>query len=110
VLCYNFDIKPQLKYATALDLAVNPAGMATKFRAAKYELSETKANSWYLATQRKLTFGEAENDLSLVDQINRDSELKHEDTGVQNVTDGKIHLQCTIPSYGAVICVLKKAE
>lgn len=110
VLCYNFDVNPQLKYTTKVNVNIDPNGIGKKFQATKYELSETKANSWYLAKERKITFAQAENDLSVVDTLNKDSELKPEDLGLHEVKDGTIHLQCTIPSYGAVLFVLKKAE
>ncbi|MBN1556252.1 MAG: hypothetical protein JXA11_16045 [Phycisphaerae bacterium] len=110
VLCYNFDVNPQLKYTTKVDVHIDPDGIGKKFHVTKYELNETKANSYTLARQRKITFAQVDKDLTLVDKLNKDSELKPEPIGLHETREGKIHLQCEIPSYGAVLLVLKKAE
>ena len=107
VLCYSFEADPRVEYTTAVDLTVRPAGIGARFKATKYELSSTKANSWYLAQEAGLTQADCENDISLVDKINRESELKPENAGTYQATNDKIHLNFSLPAYSAVLYVFE---
>ncbi len=105
VLCYSFDVNPQVTYTTSVNLTVNPAGLGHKFKATKYEFSGTKGNSWYLAQQMKLTQADCERDVTIVDRINRASEIKPENAGVYKVEGGKLNLNFSMPAYSAVLYV-----
>jgi xylan 1,4-beta-xylosidase len=108
VLCYSYDPDPQADYTTQVSLSVHVAGLGQRFRATKYELSRTKANSWYLAQQMKLTQADCERDLSLVDRINRKSDLKAEDEGMHDAAGGKVTIHFGLPAYSAVLYLFDK--
>ncbi len=108
VLCYSFDVNPQVKYTTAVDVFIKPGEPGKGFKVTRYEFSKTKSNSWYLAQKMRLTQGDCIKNPSIVDTINRDSELKPEDAGTVTLKDGKIHLKHDMPAYSAVLFVLDK--
>lgn len=110
VLCYSFDVNPKANYTTKVDVRIKPDEIGKKFKVTKYEMSGTKANSAYLAKQMKLTQADCENDVSLVDKINRESELKPEDLGEVEVKDGVAQLSVDMPAYSASLLVLEKVE
>jgi len=110
VLCYNFDVKPDDTYTTAVNVTIDPAKIGNKFKVTRYELSKTKANSWYLAQKIKLTQADCIKNPSIVDQINRDSELKPESMGAVEAKNGKIDLKLNLSGYSAVLLVLEKEE
>jgi xylan 1,4-beta-xylosidase len=110
VLCYSFDPAPKVTYTTSVNIAIDPAGMGKKFKVTRYELSENKANSWYLAQQMKLTQADCERDVSVVEKINKDSELMPEDMGVAEVQNEKVHLKVNIPAYSASLFILEKKD
>jgi xylan 1,4-beta-xylosidase len=109
VLCYSYDPDPQAEYTTRVRLSIAACGPAKRYRARRYELSSTKANSWYLAQQMHLTQADCERDISLVDRINRDSDLRAEDAGLHEVVAGKLSLRFELPAYSAVLYVLDPA-
>jgi hypothetical protein len=108
VLCYSFEANPQVKYTTAVDLSIDPAGLGKTFKVTRYELSKTKANSWYLAQKIRLTQADCIKNPSLVDKLNKDSELKPENAGMAEVRAGKIVLKFELPAYSASLYVLEK--
>jgi hypothetical protein len=89
---------------------LNPTGIGNTFKVTKYELSDTKANSWYLATQRKLTHQNCEDNPAIVDEVNKASELKPEDMGKVNISENRIRMAFDLKSYSAVLFVFKKIE
>jgi hypothetical protein len=110
VLCYSFESNPKVNYTTTVNVAIDPADIGERFTVKRYELSKTKANSWYLAQQRKLTQADCRRDPSIVDAINRESELKAEELGVLEVKDGRITLQAAMPAYSASLFVLEATK
>ncbi|MFA5206440.1 MAG: hypothetical protein WC708_18740, partial [Lentisphaeria bacterium] len=111
VLCYSLDPDPKAAYTTQVSLAVKTAGAGKKFQVTRYELSDTKANSWYLATRMKLTQQMCVDNPALVAQINRDSELKPENLGVLTATrEGRVALEFPLKAYSAVLFVFTEAK
>ena len=106
VLVYSYDPDPQADYTTHVRLSIVPDGPATRYHARRYELSGTKANSWYLAQQTHLTQADCERDISLVDKLNRESDLQAEDAGAPEVVAGKLSLRLQLPAYSAALIVL----
>jgi hypothetical protein len=110
VLCYSFESNPKVSYTTTVNIAIDPAGLGKKFKVTRYELSETKANSWYQAQQMKLTQADCERDPSIVEKINKDSELKAESMGMIELQSGKLHLAVKMPVYSASLFILEKQD
>jgi len=110
VLCYSFDVNPRVSYTTAVDITIKSAGLGNRFKVTRYELSKTKSNSWYLAQRMRLTQADCIKNPSIVDTINRDSELKPEDAGTVEAKDGQLHLKTDLPAYSAVLYVLENTD
>jgi hypothetical protein len=110
VLCYSLDSNPNAVYTTQVSLAVKVGNLGKKFTVTKFELSDTRANSWYLAKQLKLTQQMCADNPALVDQINRDSELKPEAMGTVTTKNQIATINFGMKSYSAVLFVLKKVE
>ena len=110
LLCYSLAAVPTAKYTTRVSLELNPTDIGKTFKVTKYELSDTKANSWYLATQRKLTHQNCEDNPAVVDEINKASELKPEGMGKVNVSENRIRMAFDLKSYSAVLFVFQKIE
>lgn len=107
VICYNFDVNPQARYTTQVKMNVNLDHPVKNVKITRYELSETKANSAYLCQTRRITQADCENNLALVDEINRLSELMPEDLGRQPVQNGKVSLSFDMPAFSASLFVLE---
>jgi hypothetical protein len=110
VLVYSFDVASTANYTTAVALTVQPAGLGRRFKVTRYELSATKANSWYLAQQRQLTQAQCVRDPAIVDRINRESELKPENLGLLTAADGKLTLSFPMPAYSAMLYVFERQD
>ncbi|MEN6583690.1 MAG: hypothetical protein ABFD54_14680 [Armatimonadota bacterium] len=110
VLCYSFDVDPRAKYTTSVDVLVKVGELGRKFKVTKYELSETKANSWYLAQQMNLTQADCDKDISIVERINAETEPKAEDAGIHEATDGVVHVNLSMPSFSVTVLVMEKVD
>ncbi len=108
LLCYSFDVDTAQTYVTDVKVALDNVGKAgEKYRITRYEMSATKANSCYLATQEKLTQEKCEKNIAVVDRINKDSELKPEDMGSVSVgAGGKLNFSAKVPAFSASLFVL----
>ncbi len=108
LLCYSFDVDPSQKYQTVVNILLNSLPEGTTYDVTRYELSATKANSCYLATQKKLTQAICEKNIPVVDRINKDSELKPENLGNVSVgSGGKLKFSVKVPAFSASMFVLK---
>ena len=103
VLCYSFDVNPQVKYNTSVDVKINIDAEISRVKVKKYEFSGSKANSAYLCQSRRITQADCENDLSIVDEINSLSRLVPEDMGCYNVVNGNVSIPVDMTSFSAVM-------
>ncbi|MBN2640680.1 MAG: hypothetical protein JXR78_03420 [Victivallales bacterium] len=107
VLCYSFDVDPLKKYSTKVNIQINGVSKGARYTVTCYELSATQSNSWYLATKEKLTQEICENNIEVVDRINRASRLIPQK--LKTVTankSGNIKFGIKIPAFSVKLLVL----
>lgn len=78
LLLYSFDVDPTQTYSSTVTVKFSGLEPKSLYRVIRNELNSRKANSWYLATRDQITQKECEDDISVVDRLNRESEFKPE--------------------------------
>ncbi len=107
LLLYSFDVDPTQDYTT--QVAVHGSGLApdTRYKVTRYELSKDKANSWYLATRDHVTQQMCEQDVSVVDRLNRESEFAPETIEIATDAQGRATLTLPMPTMSASLLVFE---
>ena len=108
LVVYSYDLDPTQDYST--EVAVELQGMKpnASYKVTRYELSATKANSWYLATRDGITQKMCEDDIAVVDRLNRESELQPETSEANSDADGNLSTTITMPTMSASLLVFEE--
>ena len=107
LVVYSFDLDPTREYVTRVNVTGTGLKPDTRYAVTRYELNSQKANSWYLATRDKVTQQMCEEDIGVVDRLNRESEFVPEELEFSSDAAGTLQFSVPVPSMSASLFVLK---
>ncbi len=108
ILAYNFDLNPKKTYTTKVDFNIENLPVNREFELVRYTLSATKSNSWYLATRDQITQKMCEDDVTIVDRLNTESEPVAEKVGIfASDAAGTLNFSLEMPVFSADFLILQ---